>query len=199
MGPGKSVMVHIEGTRSLSCRTPVQKMSGAFIDMALKIGAPIVPVRFVGGLPTHDLDKRVEFPVGAGPQGEAFANGQGQQDIWLGAPLLPEDLASMPYGDRKTKVIAAINALGPKNADEGPFSGDQAFESGVRSWMEKGGATHEHATLLRILEEGESACPETQLILDGTKGGLQLPDGEAKAWLSELAQRLYGPNGPKVS
>ena len=35
-GPGKSVMVHVEGTRSLHCRQPVQKMSGAFIDMALK-------------------------------------------------------------------------------------------------------------------------------------------------------------------
>ena len=27
-GPGRSVMVHIEGTRSLECTTPVQKMSG---------------------------------------------------------------------------------------------------------------------------------------------------------------------------
>jgi len=39
-GPGRSVMVHVEGTRSLSCRTPVEKMSGAFIDMALAVGAP---------------------------------------------------------------------------------------------------------------------------------------------------------------
>ena len=29
MGPGKSVMVHVEGTRSLHCRTPVQKMTSA--------------------------------------------------------------------------------------------------------------------------------------------------------------------------
>lgn len=200
MGPGKSVMVHIEGTRSMSCRTPVQRMSGAFIDMALKIGAPIVPVRFTGGLPTWDLEKRVEFPVGAGPQGSAFANGQGQQDIWLGAPLLPEDLASMPYGDRKTKVIAAINALGPANADEGPFTGDQSFESEVQSWMSQMGASHEHATLLRILQEVESPCAETQEILKGASGkGLKLPEGDAKVWLTELAERLYGPKGPKVS
>ena len=42
MGPGKSVMVHVEGTRSLSSVTPVQKMSGAFIDMALKTGVPVI-------------------------------------------------------------------------------------------------------------------------------------------------------------
>ena len=175
-------------------------MSGAFIDMALKIGAPIVPVRFTGGLPTWALDQRVEFPVGAGPQGEPFANGQGQQDIWLGAPLLPEDLASMPYGDRKTKVIAAINSLGPSNQAEAPFTGDTAFESSVRDWMEQGGASHEHATLLRILQACEQPCPETQQLLDGLKSQrLQLPEGEAKPWLKALAERLYGPKGPSIS
>lgn len=199
MGPGKSVMVHIEGTRSMSCRTPVQKMSGAFIDMALKIGAPIVPVRFVGGLPSWELDKRVEFPVGDGPQGGAFDNGIGQQDIWLGAPLLPEDLASLPYGDRKTKVIDAINALGPSNAVEAPFTGDKAFQDSVQSWMDQSGATHEHATLLRVLQEASAPCAETQQLLDGVDGGLKLAPGEAQAWLGELAMRLYGTRGPKVS
>ncbi|HCF57434.1 MAG TPA: hypothetical protein DFS52_05505, partial [Myxococcales bacterium] len=59
---GKSVMVHVEGTRALSCRPPVIKMSGAFLDMAIAVGAPVVPVRFVGGLPVEPLAKRIEFP-----------------------------------------------------------------------------------------------------------------------------------------
>ena len=74
-GPGRSVMVHVEGTRSLSCRTPVEKMSGAFIDMALQVGAPVVPVRFVGGLPADPLETRLEFPLG-----------MGRQEIHLGTP-----------------------------------------------------------------------------------------------------------------
>jgi hypothetical protein len=46
---GQSVMVHIEGTRALTCRAPLVKMSGIFLDLALETGTPVVPVRFVGG------------------------------------------------------------------------------------------------------------------------------------------------------
>ncbi|MED5373175.1 MAG: beta-ketoacyl synthase N-terminal-like domain-containing protein [Myxococcota bacterium] len=204
-GPGKSVMVHVEGTRSLNCRTPVQKMSGAFIDMALKVNAPIVPVRFVGGLPAADLEARVEFPVGLSaegqepPKGQPFAHGLGQQDIWLGAPILPEDIAHLPYGERKRIVIDAINGLGPANAAEAPFSGDLEFGEKVEAWRSSTGATHEHATLLQVLREAESVCPETQAILDGLDGsGFQSEDSEAGAWLAELARRLYGEQGPPV-
>ena len=87
-------MVHIEGTRSFECRTPVQKMSGAFIDMAMKVNAPIVPVRFVGGLPADPLEKRTEFPVG-----------MGTQDIWFGRPLLPAELVAA------LNVAAELQAL----------------------------------------------------------------------------------------
>ncbi|RME27018.1 MAG: 3-hydroxyacyl-[acyl-carrier-protein] dehydratase FabA, partial [Deltaproteobacteria bacterium] len=118
--PGQSVMVHVEGTRSLSCRRPVQKMSGAFIDMALETGTPIVPVRFTGGLPAEPLDARIEFPVGLG-----------SQDVWIGGPLHPEALAALPYGERKKRVIEAINRLGPANADEQPHEGDPGLEAAV--------------------------------------------------------------------
>ncbi|MHC4390942.1 MAG: hypothetical protein ACYS22_06445, partial [Planctomycetota bacterium] len=67
-GPGRSVMVHVEGTRALTARHAVEKMSGSFIDLALAVGAPVVPVRFVGGLPVEPLDERIEFPVGMGTQ-----------------------------------------------------------------------------------------------------------------------------------
>lgn len=107
---GKSVMVHVEGTRGLSCRQPVIKMSSAFIDMAFAVGAPIVPVRFVGGLPQDELSQRLEFPLG-----------YGRQDIWIGRPIEPAALASLPLKERKQVVIdAAINGLGPSPSDERP-------------------------------------------------------------------------------
>ena len=81
---GKSVMVHVEGTRSLSCRPPVEKMSGAFLDLAIAVGCPVVPVRFVGALPVAPLDKRIEFPIG-----------MGQQDLWFGAPIEPDALKAV--------------------------------------------------------------------------------------------------------
>ncbi len=46
-----SLMIHTEGTRALSCRTPVAHLSSVFIDLALELDLPIIPVRFAGGLP----------------------------------------------------------------------------------------------------------------------------------------------------
>ena len=54
----------------------VEKMSGAFIDMAMQVNAPVVPIRFVGGLPADPMDRRIEFPLG-----------MGTQDIYIGRPM----------------------------------------------------------------------------------------------------------------
>ncbi|MFP6686588.1 MAG: 1-acyl-sn-glycerol-3-phosphate acyltransferase, partial [Polyangiaceae bacterium] len=176
-GPGKSVMVHIEGTRSLSCREPVVKMSSAFIDMALATRAPIVPVRFVGGLPSEPLDDRIEFPVG-----------MGQQDIYFGSPIPPERLEAVPYKDRKAMVIDAINALGPGHADETPLDGDPAYAAAVLNHARAHGVREEHAVLHRVLTQLSDPGEAVQRLLAGSIEG----DSEEDRWLSELERRLYG-------
>ena len=187
-GPGKSVMVHVEGTRSLECRTPVQKMSGAFLDMAMQVGAPVVPVRFVGGLPAKPLAERIEFPVG-----------MGRQDVWLGRPIMPEALASMPYKERKELVIGAINELGPSNAEERPFMGELALARSVDSWMQQTGVDQPHAVLLQVLQRAGGLTPPIQRLVEGVeRGHLPLSDTPEDRWLGELARRLYGPQGPQV-
>jgi 3-oxoacyl-(acyl-carrier-protein) synthase/3-hydroxymyristoyl/3-hydroxydecanoyl-(acyl carrier protein) dehydratase/1-acyl-sn-glycerol-3-phosphate acyltransferase len=140
MHQGRSVLVHVEGTRSLSCREPVRRMSGTFLDMARKVGCAIVPVRFTGGLPVEPLNEKAEFPPGLG-----------QQEIWFGQPIEPEALAKLDYAERVKTVIDAINSLGPA-ADE-PLPGDPAFEAAVRAVQERGGCSFSHAVFRRLLEE----------------------------------------------
>ena len=48
---GRSSLIHVEGARSLTCRTPVSTVSAAVLELSLDTSAPIVPVRFTGGLP----------------------------------------------------------------------------------------------------------------------------------------------------
>ena len=183
--PGQSVMVHVEGTRSLECRTPVQKMSGAFVDMALQTGTPIVPVRFCGGLPTEALPARIEFPVGLGTQ-----------DVWLGRPLMPEELQGVPYGERKKRVIAAINGLGPDASIEQPHEGDPALEEAVATWMQASGASREHAVVYRVLADQGRLAEETSRLLGAIARGETL-EGEdpATSWLRALRQRLDPKGG----
>ena len=185
---GKSAMVHVEGTRSLACRRPVVKMSSAFIDLALAVGAPIIPVRFVGGLPVAEVEKRLEFPTGFG-----------RQDYWLGRPILPEELASLPYKDRKEVVIAAINSLGPDVMAEIPSEPDLAFNTAVNEWIGRTGSTPEDAvfftTLAMLAEPGE----EVRTLCDGARQGqLVVGSGARAEWLARFAEKLFGQRGPQI-
>jgi 3-hydroxymyristoyl/3-hydroxydecanoyl-(acyl carrier protein) dehydratase/1-acyl-sn-glycerol-3-phosphate acyltransferase len=185
---GKSVMVHVEGTRSLACRTPVIKMSSTFIDMALAIGAPIVPVRLVGGLPVAPLEQRLEFPLGFG-----------RQDYWLGSPLFPEDLAKLPLKARKDVVLAAMNMLGPELATETPLPGDARFGAEVEAWRARTGASAEDAVLFATLAGLKNPGAEVRTLLDGARTGKLTLTADARSqWLGRLAQRLFGDHGPVV-
>ncbi len=179
-GPGRSVMVHIEGTRSLDCTTPVQKMSGAFLDMAIQVNAPVVPVRFVGALPRQPLEERIEFPIG-----------MGRQDIYLGRPILPDELHALHYGDRKRLVIDAINALGPPNDLERPNPGDADFEARVQAWQQARGVSHEHAVLREVLADVSEPTEEVRRLLRAASSS-QLDQGLSGAWMTELGRRLLG-------
>ncbi len=185
---GKSVMVHVEGTRSLSCREPVVKMTSKFVDMSLATRCPVVPVRFAGALPVEPLDERIEFPIG-----------HGQQDIYFGAPIFPEDFEALPYKDRKHLVIDGINALGPNNADEEPFPGDPELAAKVAAREKATEASPEHATLFEVLAERDDLGVDAQRLIDSFRGGIVLDDDERGYWTAELARRLYGAKGPSVT
>jgi 1-acyl-sn-glycerol-3-phosphate acyltransferase len=180
MGPGKSVMVHVEGTRSLSCREPLVKMSSAFVDLALATRAPVVPVRFVGGLPAEPLSERIEFPVG-----------MGKQDICFGKPIHPETFEALPFKQRKHLVIDAVNALGPANSEEQALSPDRAFADAVAARAHASGASAEHACLHEVLRELSEPCPAVAAMLEAAaEGRLSEAAGPEGEWLTELARRL---------
>jgi 3-oxoacyl-(acyl-carrier-protein) synthase/3-hydroxymyristoyl/3-hydroxydecanoyl-(acyl carrier protein) dehydratase/1-acyl-sn-glycerol-3-phosphate acyltransferase len=185
---GKSAMVHVEGTRSLACRRPVVKMSSMFIDMALAVGAPIIPVRFVGGLPVAELPKRLEFPFGFG-----------RQDYWLGRPIFPDELAALPYKDRKAVVISAINGLGPDVMAETPSASDPAFGAAVDEWITRTGATPEDAVFFTTLATLAAPGEEVRALCEAARAGRLVVDSAPRAaWLAHLAERLFGPAGPVV-
>ena len=171
-----------------SCRTPVRKLSGAFVDMALALGRPVVPVRFVGGLPVAPVAHEIDFPVG-----------MGQQDVYIGSPLAPEQLQPLNYRDRRHRVIDAINHLGPANDVEEPLPPEPAFAAAVRAWSESTGASLGHAALFRILQQLPDLSPEMAALVAGARTGelhaSSTPEGR---WLAELACRLFGPRGPRV-
>jgi hypothetical protein len=187
-GLGRGLMVHVEGTRALACRTPVAKLSSAFLDLAVEFGLPIVPVRFTGGLPVESVGQRLDFPVGFG-----------KQAIWLGRPLLPDQLAKLPLKERKELVLGAMNGLGPDLSTETSHPGDPAFGAAVEAWRSRSGASLEGAVLFTILAQLQNPGLEAQALLESVRSGvLTLGDHPRSQWLGCLARRLFGPQGPVI-
>jgi hypothetical protein len=157
-------------------------MSGAFIDMALQAGAPIVPVRFTGGLPVEPAARRLEFPLGLG-----------RQDIHLGRPFLPDELSGLHYGARKKRVLDAINGLGVPNGREEPLPGDPVLEARVGAWQEVRGVSREHATLREVLAGLASPGREVARLLAARSAEALETDGTPEgAWLAELGRWVLG-------
>jgi 1-acyl-sn-glycerol-3-phosphate acyltransferase len=184
----RAFFVHPQGTRSQSCRDPVTKISSLFLDLALELELPIVPVRFSGGLPVQPVSGKLEFPIG-----------HCAQDYCVGAPIPFETLRDLAYAERGRYVLAAINALGPRHDREEPNAPDPVFSGLVRQWQEETGASEVEATFFRILQELEQPCSEVLHLLDGAhRRLLQAGEDPKSIWLAELARRLYGKPGTRV-
>jgi 1-acyl-sn-glycerol-3-phosphate acyltransferase len=180
--------VHPQGTRSQSCRDPVTKISSLFLDLALELELPIVPVRFAGALPVQPVFGKLEFPIA-----------HCAQDYHIGAPIPSERLRDLAYAERGRHVLSAMNALGPPHHREKPNPGDSAFAASVRQWQKETGASEVEATFFRILQEVEDPGAETVRLIDGARRRvLRVGEDEGSSWLAELARRLYGPRGPSV-
>ena len=103
------------------------------------------------------------------------------------------DLAQMPYGERRDRVISAINGLGPGHDVEEPLGADLDFAKKVKEWQTEYGVSEEHAVLGCVLSERKNPTEETLQLL-AAKGVESMAEGPADAWLSELVRRLRFPN-----
>ena len=120
---GASLLVHVEGTRQTTSGAPIGKVSSVWADLAIERGWPVVPVAFRGGL----AGERTDLPVSA-------------QTHIIGSPISAATLAALPYAERRSRIAAAIDALG---ADVPPASGPPVVaEAGrvLRECIEASGA-----------------------------------------------------------
>jgi malonyl CoA-acyl carrier protein transacylase len=201
-----SLLVHVEGKRARRANQPVKKISNVLIDLSIKTGVPIVPVRFRGGLPLQDIDSKCDFPVG-----------YGKQSAWLGRSVDPSQLEALPYAQRASFVCDAINQLGGID-NEFPEPPDESFARAVKLWREYSGAEEAPAVILQTLLQLDPlpdipekigthvvADPWRRFLLAGALAqklrrptALILPDNGVGRWTQKLAQWLFATNGPKV-
>jgi acyl transferase domain-containing protein/3-hydroxymyristoyl/3-hydroxydecanoyl-(acyl carrier protein) dehydratase/1-acyl-sn-glycerol-3-phosphate acyltransferase len=149
----RSLLVHGEGTRMRRAREPVTTLSSTLVDLAVSRNVPIVPVRFVGGLPVEELSERIEFPVGLGAQ-----------HVFIGNPLLPEHLKALPPDQRRRLTIGRINALGPPLDEEVPSPPSEALLQAMAS-LPGGHPDSVNDVILTLFRSLKAPTEETRQLL----------------------------------
>ena len=176
-----SFFVHTDGTRAQSCRPPTTRCSSVFLDLALELDLPIVPVRFTGGLPVTPIAGKAEFP-----------HDHATQEYWIGEPIEPDALRAMPLRDRVEHVLSAINGLSGSNAVEQPNAPDPAFASRVADTQWRTGTHEVYAAAWHILVDCPSPSAETEQLRRHATAKRESDAAPLGPWLSEVAERFLG-------
>lgn len=185
---GVSLLVHVAGTRSLSARQKTTTMSGLWIDLAIKAQIPVVPVRFVGGLPVQAVPERLEFPF-------QYAG----QDYYLGPPIAPSEFLSMGYKDRMKRVIESMNALGVGSEEETPNPGDVAIVQEVKQWMQHYAVREPEAVMAVLLTRLANPGRDTEEFLRlGRSKMVKWAKNPRRLWLAEAARALLGEDAARI-
>jgi hypothetical protein len=184
---GASFMVHAPGTRAVQAGQPVARMTSLFVDMALELGVPIVPVGFDGGLPVEPLSEgKLEFPVD-----------QGSQTYTFGSPIWPDELGALEYARRRQHVMDRINALIPD--DPRPHNPRPEWAEEIAAWDQQTGAGEIGSTLFHILAGQEHPGRDALELLMAAESWRFSPEpGPLGDWLKRAARLLFGANGPEV-
>jgi hypothetical protein len=159
-------------------------MSSVFLDLAIESGVPVVPVRFVGGLPVEPVSARLEFPVG-----------YGKQDFWFGRPLSAATLRELPFAERSRRALTAINELGVVPEKEVPTNPSPDFAAALAAWRNASGAEEGEGAVLCALGYLADASKEGRRLVETVRSRVIPPsDGSAVGnWRAALATWLRGP------
>ena len=175
---GRSAIVHVEGTRALQPGQPVRVVNPAVVDLAVRAGVPVVPVRVSGGLPLQGARERLEFPAGA-------------QTFSLGRPLRPEQLAALGHQARVDLVRRAIDGAGPPLREDAPGPRDEALRTEADAWAERRGVDPSDAALWCALGRADPPSQATQALRAIAAGEDPPPlRGEERRWVRQMAWRM---------
>jgi hypothetical protein len=183
------LLVHVAGSRILTCRDPVRYMSSAFLDVAIARHYPIVPLKFRGGLPEEPLEGFIDFPIG-----------YGTQEYLIGRSISPEELEAVRAPDRRDFILDRINGLGGSPNEERPNPPDPSFKAEVRALIERFGILEPtYAVMLTALRRLTNPHAEIAALLQGvTAGRLICPSTPQGRWLAGVARWLTESRLPVV-
>ncbi len=149
------LLIHAEGTRALTAQHRVTKISSVIIDLAKECNLPIIPVRFINGLPERNNKSRLEFPFN-----------YGKQDYYLGKAIFPEIFKEQSLKKNIDKILNSINYRGPPVEEEVPFNEEKTFRNKVLNLRDSLNISERSAVCIESLLRSPDISSETLDLLN---------------------------------
>ncbi len=184
---GKSLLVHVEGWREYHEGQRIHMMSRDLMDVTLRLGRRIVPVRFSGGLPGGSLGYKFHLPYR-----------MGRQAINMAPPIEPAALAAMSSLAQRRRILGAINAMAPPDGVYAGRSNASLAKRCLRRHMETGSSALK-CFLLEALETMPDPSAETETLRAFIRTGVLPKHGVADAdWFARKAMWITDGRGLKT-
>lgn len=184
---GRSLLVHVGAWRELYEGQPVNTMAKDLMEVTLRLGRPIVPIRISGGLPAQSLGYKFHLPYR-----------MGRLRIAMAPPIAPAVLAGRdPLGQRRL-VLAAINAMAPPAGTYAGRPNNGLLRRCLRRHVQTGSSALK-CFLLEAVETMADPSHETALLRAFIRYGVLPNQGVADPdWFTRQAMWLSDGRGLKT-
>lgn len=184
---GRSLLVHVGAWRELYEGQPVATMAKDLMEVTLRLGRPIVPVRISGGLPGRSLGYKFHLPYR-----------MARLTITMAPPIAPLALAGLGPLDQRRRVLAEINGLAPPAGTYVGRPNHELLKRCLRRHVETGSSALK-CFLMEALEAMADPSQETEKLRAFIRFGVLPTEGVADPeWFARQAMWISDGRGLKT-
>lgn len=184
---GRSLLVHVGAWREVEEGQPVSTMSKDLMDVTMKLGRSVIPIRISGGLPPRSLGYKFHLPYK-----------MSRLIIEIADPIEHEELCLIEPADRRRRILELINGMAPP---AGTYAGrsNTALTKNCLHRHVRTGSSALKCFLMEALESMSDPSPETGLLKDFIRTGVLPTEGvEDAAWFARQAMWITDGRGLKT-
>lgn len=184
---GRSLLVHVGAWRELYEGQPVNTMAKDLMEVTLRLGRPIVPIRISGGLPAQSLDYKFHLPYR-----------MSRLTIRMAPLITPEALGGLSVLDQRRQVLAAINGMAPPAGSYAGRGNPGLLKRCLRRHVQTGSSALK-CFLMEAVETMADPSRETEKLLASIRYGVLPTEGVADAeWFARQAMWISDGRGLKT-
>ena len=184
---GRSLLVHVGAWREVYEGQPVATMSKDLMEVTMRLGRSVVPIRIGGGLPAEALGYKFHLPYR-----------MGRLAIRMAPPISHDELRATAPAARRARILDAINAMAPPAGSYVGRPNNTLAKRCLRRHLETGSSALK-CFLLEALETMPDPSRETELLRDFIRYGVLppacVPDPE---WFARKAMWITDGRGLKT-